>query len=510
MKKSRVYYSTYNTITSVASSIAAILIGFIAQTVFIKIMGNEFLGINSLFSNIITFLCIADLGLGTSIIYKLYKPISENNKVQIKSLLDFYKNCYRVISLIVLVIGFILLFFIENIVGTVEVDINLKIVYILFVLNTVMSYVLAYKRSLIYAYQKNYIINIVHLIYIVILNIAQLTILALTKNYYVYLIIKIICTFLENLTLTTIVNKQYKEIIEIDAPKISKEDKKDIYQKMKAMFCHKLGSFFVNGTDNVIISKYLGVITVGLYSNYYMIINGVQGIFSQIITSTTASVGNMLVTESTEVSFNVFKKIRFLNFWCAAFSATSILVIMDSFIKIWLGKDYILSTGVLLILVFNYFQKSMRTTYGTFKDAAGIFYEDRIVPIIESILNIVFSLIFVKYLGLAGVFLGTLISGLILWCYGYPKFVYKKVLKGNYLNYAKETIGYILLFVIIALFTYYISIKIVISNKILKFITNCLISVIIPNLIIFIIFRKTDNFLYYKDMIFNRFLKKGR
>lgn len=510
MKKSRFYYSTYNTITSVIGNIVAILIGFIAQTIFIKLMGKEFLGINSLFSNVITFLCIADLGLGTSIIYKLYKPIAEDDKEQIKCLLDFYQKCYRIISIVVLVIGLILIFFIENIVGEVNVDVNLKLVYILFVFNTVVSYMLAYKRSLIYAYQKNYIINIVHMFYLIALNVFQLLILLFTKNYYLYLIIKIICTFLENLVLTLIANKQYKEIIEIKAKKISKEDKDDIYQKMKAMFCHKLGSFFVNGTDNIIISKYLGVITVGLYSNYFMIISGVQGIFTQIITSTTASIGNMLVTESNEVCVNVFKKIRFLNFWIATFSGTCLLVIMDSFIKIWLGSDYLLSKWVLIILVFNYFQKTMRNTYGAFKDAAGIFYEDRMVPIIESILNIVFSIIFVKKFGLVGVFLGTLVSGLILWGYGYPKFVYKKVLKRTYLDYFKETIGYILFFIIIAMFTYYISIKVVISNKILDFIVNCLIAFIIPNLILLISFKNSDHFLYYKNMISNILRKKSK
>ena len=363
MQKSRIYYSAYNTITGVISNVILILVGFLAQTVFIKLMGKEFLGVNSLFSNIITFLCIADLGLGTSIIYKLYKPIADKDNKRIKSLLDFYKNCYRVIAIVVFVIGFILTFFVENIVGTVTVDISLKLVYLLFLVNTVVSYVMAYKRSLIYAYQKNYIINIVHVGCVVILNFLQLLILYFTKNYYMYLIVKILCTFVENLILTFIANKDYGEIIRIKADKISKEDKADIYQKMKAMFCHKLGSFFVNGTDNIIISKYLGVITVGLYSNYYMIISGVQGIFNQIITSTTASVGNMLVTESNEVCVSIFKKIRFLNFWIAAFSGVCLLVIMDSFINLWLGSDYILSQGVLLVLVFNYFQKTMRATY---------------------------------------------------------------------------------------------------------------------------------------------------
>jgi O-antigen/teichoic acid export membrane protein len=507
MEKSRTHFSTYNTITSIIGNIVAILIGFIAQTVFVKVMGKEFLGLNGLFNNVISLLSIADLGLGTSIIYKLYKPIAENNKKEIKSILDFFKSCYLVIAAVVLVVGLLLTFFLNFIIGDVSIDINVHITYILVVFSMVVSYLLAYKRTLIYAYQKNYIINIVHIIYLVILNFFQLLLLYLTKNYYLYLIVKIICVFLENFALTMIANKLYKDVVNLKSEKISIEDKNDIFIKMRGMLCHKLGSFFVNGTDNLIISKFLGLITVGLYSNYYMIIAGVQGLFTQAISSTTASVGNMLVTESNEVSVNVFKKIRFLNFWVATFSGTCLLVIMDSFIKLWLGNDYLLSKLVLFILVFNYFQQTMRTTYGTFKDAAGIFYEDRMVPIVESILNIVFSIVLVKFLGLAGVFLGTLISGIVLWCYSYPKYVYKKVLNRKYEDYAKETIGYILLFIIIASISYYISLKFVISNLFLSFVVNCLIAFIVPNIILIIVFRKTDNFQYYKSMILNK-LKK--
>ena len=500
MKSERKKNSVKNIIGSMTSNIITIIIGLIAQALFIKILGSEYLGLNGLFSNIITMLGIVELGVGNAIIYNLYKPIAEDNIEKIKSLMKFYKKSYILIALVVTTIGVaiipILPFFIEN----VNIDINIILVYLLFLADVVCSYLLSYKRSILYANQKNYIINIIHIIYTILLNTFQILILYLTKNYYYYLVIKIFMRIFENLIISKIADKKYS-FINDHADNLDKETEKDIFTKVKALFFHKIGSFAVLGTDNIIISKYLGLITVGLYSNYYLIINAIQTVFGQIITSFTASVGNMLVTESKEKCYDVFKKIRFFNFWLAAFASSSVLVIMDSFISIWIGDKYILPLLVLEVLVFNLYQKLMRNSYMSFKEAAGIYYEDRFVPLVEATLNIIVSIFCCKLFGLAGVFMGTIISGLALWCYSYPKYVYKKLFDRSYINYAKETIEYIILFILIASGTYYLSTIINFSNIYLEFISNVIISLIVPNILLLIIFFKTDNFKYYLNLL---------
>lgn len=492
--------SIKNIIGSMLSNILTIIIGLIAQAVFIKILGSEYLGLNGLFSNIITMLGIVELGVGNAIIYNLYKPIAENNISKIKSLMNFYKKSYRLIACIVAIIGIIIIPFLSFFIEEISIDINITLVYLLFLIDVVCSYLLSYKRSILYANQKNYIINIVHIIYTILLNTSQLLVLFFTKNYYYYLIMKIIMRILENFIISKIADKKYAFINE-QSEKLDKETEKDIFTKVKALFFHKIGSFAVLGADNIIISKFLGLVTVGLYSNYYLIINAVQTVFGQIITSFTASVGNMLVTESKEKCYDVFKKIRFFNFWLATFASSSVLVIMDSFISIWIGDKYILPLLVLEVLVFNLYQKLMRNSYMSFKEAAGIYYEDRFVPLIEATLNIIVSIFCCKLFGLAGVFMGTVISGLALWCYSYPKYVYKKLFDRNYIEYAKETIGYIILFVLIASGTYYLSTIITFSNIYLGFISNVIISLIVPNILLFIIFFKTDNFKYYSNLL---------
>lgn len=504
----RVKNSIKNTIAAMSSNILTIIIGLIAQAVFIRILGTEYLGINGLFTNIISMLGIVELGIGSAIVYNLYKPIANRDKETIKSLMNFYKKAYHIIALVVFIIGISIIPFLSYFIGETIVDININLVYLLFIIDIVCSYLLTYKRSLLYADQKNYIINIIHMIYLVTLNISQLLLLYITKNYYLYLGIKIILRIIENVVITIIVNKKYSYLKEKNIKKLDKKIEKDIFQKVKALFFHKIGSFIVLGTDNLIISRYLGIVTVGLYSNYYMIINALNTLFNQAITALTPSVGNLLVEKKTKKNFEVFRKVRFINFWIATFTSVALLIIMNSFITIWIGEAYLLSNLVLITLVINFFMTMMRNSYSTFKEAAGIFHEDRYVPIIESFVNIVASIILLKYFGLAGVFMGTIISGLILWCYSYPRFVYKKLFCRSYLSYIKETISYIILFILILIISYKISNIYTFYNIWVQLLYNIIVSLIIPNIILLIIFYKNDNLKYYYRL-FKKLVKKS-
>lgn len=492
--------SIKNTIVSFSSNLLTIIIGLIAQGIFIKILGSEYLGINGLFSNIISMLGIVELGVGSAIIYHLYKPIVEEDIKKVKALMNFYKKCYTIIALIILTIGLMITPYLNLFIEEVTIDINISLVYILFIIEIVCSYLLSYKRSIINANQKNYLVNFIHIGYLVILNILEIIILVLTKNYYLYLGIKIGMRILENVGVTLLANKLYP-YLKNNNEKLDENTKKDIFQKVKALFFHKVGGFIVLGTDNIIISKFIGIIEVGLYSNYYMIIDAVEKLFGQVIRVITPSVGNMLVKESAEKSFEIFKRVRFLNFWIATFSGISLLVVMNSFITVWIGSKYLLATCVLIVLVLNYYAKSMRSCHMIFKEAAGIYYEDRYIPLLESVLNIVASLILLKYFGLAGIFMGTIISSLALYCISYPKYVYKKLFNRSYLNYTKETLGYLSIFLVLAFITFKISRLIVINNAFLSLIINCLIAVVIPNLVLLIIFWHTDNFKYYLNLL---------
>ncbi len=498
-----------NVITALISNIIVLLFGFITQKIFIITLGDEYLGLNSLLTNVVSMLAIVELGVGSAIIYNLYEPIAKKDSKTITSLLSFYRKTYNLVAIIIFILGLLLLPFLKYFVTT-TLDVNIYLIFMLFVIDVICSYLLSYKRSILQADQRSYIINIVHILYVIILNSSLIGILFLTKNYILYLIIKCLCRFLENFIILIIANKEYPYIKE-KANKLDKKIYKSIIQKVKGLFFHKIGSFVVLGTDNIIISKYLGNIMVAFYSNYYLIINAASTLLSQIFVALTASVGNLLVEKNDEKSYSLFKNIMFFDFWIYSFSAIGIFICMNSFISLWVGAERLLPITVLLVLVINYYMMGMRSSLGVYKDAAGIFYEDRFIPIIESIVNIVASIILVKYFGLLGVFLGTMLSSFVVALFGLPYFVYKKVFKKNMLDYYLLYFKYIILTFIIGGFTYLIFkliIKyLVIKNYLLIFIIGFILVCIIPNLVYLIIFHNKNEFKYFFD-IFKNILNK--
>lgn len=497
----RTNYSIKNSITQFINNIITFLILLINRTLFIKILGIEYNGLNGLFTNILTVLNLFELGIGSSITYNLYKYIKNDDKETIKSIMCFYKKAYNYIALLILLIGLLITPFIKYIVKDITVDINIYLIYILFLLTTVSTYILSYKRNLIIANQNNYIINIIQIIYIIILNILQILILLITKNYYLYLIIKIICILLENIIINIKANKLYPYLLEKNIKPIKKEIKDNIINRVKALIIHKTSGAVTNGTDNILISAFLGITTTGLYTSYNYMITSVKKLFGNIIQTTTPSIGNLLIENNKEKNYQAFKKIRFLNYWITVFTSTSILLITEPFIKIWLGKEYLLETSVLITLTINYFQTMMRSTYGSFKDAAGIWIEDKYIPIIQLSVNLISSIILLNIIGLSGVFIGTILSSLVLWCYSYPKYVYINLFNKKLNNYIKETIIHIFIFILIITISFAINL---LSNNIF---ISILISLLVPNILLYIIYRKTDEFIYYKKLVFKKIRK---
>ncbi|MDB5176817.1 MAG: hypothetical protein JWN75_485 [Candidatus Saccharibacteria bacterium] len=492
--------SIKNILVSTAMAIIAVVIGFISQRIFIESLGLEYLGINGLFTNIISMLGIVEIGLGSAIIYHLYRPLIELDKARIKSLLEFYKKGYRVIAGIVTVIGFIIMLFLGNIVGEVKISENIYFIYLLFLADVVLSYLLAYKRSILYADQRSYIINLVHIFYTVIVNGLQIAILLTTKDFYLYLFIKVIMHTVENIVIATIVNIRYPYINDTTAVQLDRLTKDDVYQKIKALFIHKIAAFVVFGTDNIVIAIFFGIKTVGLFTNYYLIISAINLLVDQIFMAITASIGNLLAVSNSKKSFDTYKRVRFVNFWLASISSIGLLVSADQFVTVWLGKEFILPFGVLVALTINLYLESIRSATSSFKEAAGIFHQDRHVPIIESAVNIVFSIVLLQFFGLAGVFMGTICSNLVLHLFSYPKYVYTQLFKRSYKNYYLEFIEYLTIALTTGAITFALSRAITVHGALQQLIVDVLLSVAVPSIIFYLIYRKSDEFAYFKEL----------
>ena len=496
--------SIKNAATAIISNSVAILASFAAQAIFIKTLGKEYNGLNGLFSNIISMLSVFELGLGSALVYHLYEPIAKKDKEKIKSIMRFYRNSYRAIAATIALLSIALLPFLHFFV-TSTIDINIYIVFLLFAADSSFSYLLSYKRSILYANQESYILNIIRIGYTLLLNTAQIIILLLTKNYYLYLIIKIVSRIAENLAITLVSNKRYPELKSKKVNKLGIKTKRSIYKKVKGLLFHKIGSYIVLGTDNIIISKFIDLATVGLYANYTIIINGINALFSQIFYSITSSIGNLLTEKNSIKSYSTYRQILLINFWIACFSCIAFYLISRPFISIWIGDEYLLNDAIVISIMINLYLTMYGNTIGSFKAACGIFHEDRFVPLIQSVVNIIVSIALVKPLGLAGVVIGTIISTMILYLFSYPRYVYSRLFNKKIRDYYMETAKYAILFAIIFIISN-ITYNVIVSNcKIsslpIQLVVATIISLLLPSAIIVAIYGHSQNFTLIKKIV---------
>ncbi|CAN7296407.1 lipopolysaccharide biosynthesis protein [Paenibacillus sp. LjRoot56] len=486
--------SIINISTGLGSQIIINLLSFFSRTVFIGALGVQYLGINGLFTNVLGMLSLAEAGIGASIIYALYAPVAEKNYDKISSLMKMYRNAFRVIATVIFILGLSLMPFLKYFVKNTNLD-NLHLIFFLFLISTVSTYFFSYKISLLNVNQKGYISTAVYTISSVLSTLIKIGILTYTKNYILYLIIDILITLITSIILSLIVNKMYPFLKNKVTSKLDGETKKGIIKNMKALVLHQIGSYAVFGTDSIIISSFVSVAAVGLYSNYYMLINICRTFINQIFDNVVHSLGNLVVEESKSKVHNVFKTTMFMNFWIYSFFTIFLYIIIEPFVIIWLGKDFLMARSVLIIVMINFYVTGMRRSINMVKQTFGIFHEDRYAPLIEAAINLGVSLILVQYMGIAGVFIATLISTLVIPFWIAPYLVYKKAFNQPLREYYFIYVFYAAIGFGVLMITEFVSSQIE-TNSIVSLCLRGLIALVIPNLAYILIFYKTEHFKY--------------
>ena len=351
MQQSRTRNSVINSLTSVTTQILTVVMNFVVKIVFTRTISMEYLGVNGLFANIITMLSLADLGIGTAIPYSLYKPLAEGDHHKVKVLMKFYSKVYNVIGVVVLLIGLGLIPFLPYLIKGGEGVPDLNLIYALFVIHSASSYFFVYKRFLIDSDQKGYITARITFIFSFVLSLVQIGILYLWHNFILYLVSSIVFVILQNIYISHKATKLYPYIKEKTDEKLEKEDVKEITKNVGSLFIYKVGSVVTNGTDNMIISKFLGLIPVGIYSNYVLVTKSLNNVVSQLFTAITSSIGNLVVTTNKKHSQNVFERLLFLNFWFYAFFSIALMILINPFIDLFFGSKFVLSETIVIVLV---------------------------------------------------------------------------------------------------------------------------------------------------------------
>ncbi|MFB5193643.1 lipopolysaccharide biosynthesis protein [Neobacillus sp. KR4-4] len=512
MSKGRVEKSLRNSTLSLTAQIVSVALSFVVRTIFIKHLGNSYLGIDGLFTNILSLLSFAELGFGTAIVYAMYKPLADNDEKQISAFMNFYAKIYRSIGGFILIGGACLIPFLDFFIGDksqIPADLPpLYIVYMLYILNTAAGYFFNYKRSIVLASQNGYIDSLNQLAFNTLRNILQIFVLIIFHSFILYLLIQIVCTFLGNIFISLKADKLFPFL------KLGKREKLDnltirsILKNVSAMTFHKLGSVVVGGTDSILITKFVSLVATGQYSNYVLLTSTVKNVYLQILSPLTASVGNLIATESKEKSYAFFKRILFMNSYIAIFCTVCLTYLSNPFIELFWGKDSMFSMSLVLLIMTNFYINSIRKTAQMFIDTTGLFWQIRWKSLVEAIINLGASIFFASTLnmGITGIVLGTIVSNVTtnVWWEPYVvyKFFFEKPLYLYFVDYSKNLICLILSFIV--------SYKLIMltGSGISGFALKCIISALIPNIVIFLLFSRTDEYKYFVNLLTNVIRKR--
>lgn len=500
--KGRLYLSKKNIIIGILSQILVCCISLLNRNIFIKFLGIEYLGVSNVLYSLVTIFSVAEIGISEAIAFSLYKPLADDDHEKITEILKLLRKFYFLVSVIIILVGIFFSPFLKNVLkDSINIE-HIYIIYFLYILNASLSYVFSYKKILLVADQKKYVESIVSTVLIILMHFLQMILLLLTKSFLLYFVCQIIFNLLTNIVLSVIVNKQYPYLRVEKVGDLPIEDRKVLFKNLFALAIQRINSVIASSIDSIILSVMLGTVIVGKYNNYLMIERYLTQFIIIIFTSLSGSIGNLVATESKEKHYKIFKRIEFLSFISFGITGLCFFTSVDSFINFWLNDpELLLNKSVLFVITLNYYILGVRHSITLFKNAYGLYWQDRFKPLLTVSVNVIFSWLLTKQFGIIGVGLGTAISYLfingiiepiVLFKYGFGKKVWT-----YFVNYFIKLFAFSLLgFVLTDCYTIFSF-----ESSLLCFLVMNIITVSISVIIVLIVFRKNENLLFFLNLV---------
>lgn len=471
-----------------------IFLGFFTRKVFVDNVGLEYLGLNGLLQNILGLMTLLEGGFATSVVYNMYKPLAEDNRPKILALLQLYKRVYRWIALGIAVFSICLYPFIGYFLKDASQLSYVGLIYFIFLFNSIIGYFSAYKWSLINASQQGYKLTTINLVYQIGVSISKLAILYFTRNYILYLVVEALFNVIYNIAVVKRADQLFPYVKDKNKYSLDNETKHSIFTNIKALFINKVGGYFMHSTDNIIISAFVGVASVGLYSNYTLITGLIKSLVNQALDSYSESVGNLIASESTDRVYSVFTSCFFVNFLIVSIPVIILFNVLTPFVDWWLGSEYRLANITVWIILLNFYLDSIRATALTFKMKAGIFVNDRWTPFFQGLINLLLSLLLVKKWSIMGVLLATSISILSIGFWQFPRLCYKFIFRKPLWDYFKRLCFYTSVFIISLVISHLICGLIVVDNCFIRLLINLMVTITITSVIYYFCFHRQKVF----------------
>lgn len=491
-----------NIMWGVLEKIVLLLLPFISRTIMIKVLGAEYLGLGSLFASILSVLSLSELGFSGAIVFSMYKPIAEGDRDTICALLNTFRKIYRIIGSIIVLAGLCLMPFIRCFIkGDIPADVNIYILYFIYLFNAGISYFMfAYKASLFSAHQRNDLGSKCSMVINITSNVLQIIALLLFRNYYAFVFVLPLMTMVTNIVNGYLAKKLYPEFK--CRGNISKAMMQDIKKRVKGLMAFKIYGVVFSSVDTIVISSFLGLIPLAIYNNYHYIQTSIIGFMNIFTGSLTASIGNKMVTNSREDNYNDLKNFSFINAWISCWAAICLLCLYQPFIRLWIGDSYLFPTTTMILMVIHFLMPRISCLTYTYREAAGLWWEDRFRPFVAAAVNLTINLCLVKFIGINGVIISTIICSVFINIPWGGYILFKNYFKRSMREYFGKIVFYFIITCVVGAITYVIC-GFVDTRSIISLLLKGMICVTVPNLLFFLVYRHCTEFMYIKTLIIN-------
>lgn len=496
----RTVNSFKNATSGIANRVVGLLIPFVLRTIVIRVLGSEYLGLNNLFSSVLHVLNVADLGFNVAVIYCLYDPLARQATDEVNCLLNTLRKAYFVIGGVILTIGILIIPFLPLLInGSYPENINLTIVYLIYLSNTALDYfIFPQYRVLLSAMQKSEITNNISTLVQLILNAIKVIILFQFKNYYYYVIFLPVTTLLINLIAAKYTRNKYPHFFCYG--NIRSDQKRDIKKRVFALATQKIGNAVSLSLDNIVISAIMGLTSVAIYGNYFYVNSALVSFVSVCVLSATASVGNSVALENREWNRKTFNKINMVNQWLMCWTVPSLLCLYQQFISIWMGEKYTEDFLFVILMVILYYLIASRKIVLMYKDATGLWWEDRWKPIVGCLINLTLNLSLIRLIGTKGVVISTIISYALVEIPWETKVLFKSYFHEGMTDYFKNMLNYLILCTITSITSWKIC-ELINNKDILGLVYKGCVCFIVSNCIFLVICYKNRTFKELKQQL---------
>lgn len=499
--RSRTEYSIINILTGIGGYFLNTVLGFVCRMVFVKCLAADYLGVNGLFTNILTMLSLAELGVGNAIVFALYRPLAQNDEEKIASLMKVYATAYRTIGILIGVVGLALMPFLDLIIQEQpNISESIYLLYVLNLFNTASSYFFSYRSSLLIAAQRNYIVGGINYAITVIQSVLQMIFLLLYHNYLGYLLIQTAGTFAYNVIVSWVATKQFPFIRKKGAKPLPKGEKHVLFGNIRDLMIYKFSSLLVNSTDNILITFFSGLATTGIASNYTLLVNTLNSLLAQVFNGLTASIGNHNASETKEKWYQMFSFLNMMNFWIFGWAGLGILFCSSDLVQLCFGEEYVLGMEIPFAMALNFFTVGMMNAVWTYKHTLGQFHYGRFIQIFTGILNIVFSVVLGTCWGLFGILFATFVARAMTSLWYDPYAVFTHGFGKSPILYVKKLVKYLIVLLIAAALCR-LSFVVVGGSQLVKTLAKIVLCSLVTNCVFVIAFYRSPEFAMLRGIL---------